>query len=440
MVSNGIEYYRNKRILLLQGPMGPFFRRLSRDLEQIGAKVFKINFNGGDWLFYPRRSMSFRGKPAEWPAFLENRLTALNIDVVLLFGDCRPVHHAVRTLAACHSIEVGVFEEGYIRPDFITLERTGTNGYSSLSRSPEYYRKTPVPEMPVERPVGNSFRHLVLWTIMYCLASASLRPFFPHYYHHKPFGLKESLPWIRSALRKFLYQAKEKGIEEMLCGERSGEYFLVPLQVHNDYQIHVHSCFDGARTFIEKVVASFGEHAEPDTLLVFKHHPMDRGYFDYSGFLEELARKHRLRDRLLYIHDQHLPSLIRHARGIVVINSTAGMSALHHGRPLKVCGRALYDLPGLTWQEGIDTFWKNAEGFRPDQRLYERFRGHLIARTQLNGSFYKKLCRAGRGAGLVWSRRSCRWSRSGEQATVRNDRMAVYKQTLDISKSIEKAV
>jgi len=439
MVSNGIEYYRDKRILMLQGPMGPFFRRLSRDLEQVGATVFKINFNGGDWLFYPRRSMNFRGKPAEWPAFLENRLTELNIDVVLLFGDCRPVHHAVRTLAACRGIEVGVFEEGYIRPDFITLERTGTNGYSSLSRRPEYYRKTPVPEIPAERPVGNAFRHLVLWTILYCLAGAVLRPLFPHYFHHKPFSVKDGVPWIRSAMRKVLFRMKEKGIEEMLGGERSGKYFLVPLQVHSDYQIHVHSRFDGVKTFIEEVVESFSGHAEPDTLLVIKHHPMDRGDHDYSGFLGELARKHGLRDRLLYIHDQHLPTLLKHARGVVVINSTVGMSALHHGRPLKVCGTALYDLADLTWQEGIDTFWKNAKRFSPDRRLYERFRGHLIARTQLNGSFYKKLQKSGPGAGLVWSSRSCRWRQSGPVA-VKNDRLAVYKPTLDIGRRIEKAV
>ena len=43
----------NRRVLLLQGPIGPFFRNLGDDLIQAGATVHKINFNGGDWLFYP---------------------------------------------------------------------------------------------------------------------------------------------------------------------------------------------------------------------------------------------------------------------------------------------------------------------------------------------------------------------------------------------------
>lgn len=441
MVRNGIEYYRNKRILMLQGPMGPFFRRFARDLERVGAEVFKINFNGGDWIFYPRRSMIFRGRPAEWPTYLENTLKNLKIDVVLLFGDCRPVHHAVRTLAACHAVEVGVFEEGYIRPDFVTLERSGTNGYSSLSRNPEYYRKTPAPDIPDTHPVGNAFRFLVLWTIIYCLAGAVLRPFFPHYVHHKPFGVKDGLPWIRSAVRKFLYRMKEKGIEEMLCKEQSGNYFLIPLQVHNDSQIQVHSRFDAVGAFIGEVVESFSRHGDPGALLVVKHHPMDRGCYDYSPIVGELARKHGLGGRLLYIHDQHLPTLIRHAQGVVVVNSTTGMSALHHGTPLKVCGTALYDIPGLTWQGHLDTFWRNAALHRADRDLYERFRAFLIARTQINGSFYKKLHETGSFSGLIWGRGEERQQpqplRTGDG---RAARPVTYKPTFNIGTTFEKSV
>ena len=50
MLLNHIPNYR--RVLLLQGPIGPFFRRLARFLEQHGTDVFKINFNAGDALFY----------------------------------------------------------------------------------------------------------------------------------------------------------------------------------------------------------------------------------------------------------------------------------------------------------------------------------------------------------------------------------------------------
>ncbi len=48
--------FTGKRVLLLQGPVGPFFWNLSKDLQKRGADVFKFNFNAGDALFYPADS------------------------------------------------------------------------------------------------------------------------------------------------------------------------------------------------------------------------------------------------------------------------------------------------------------------------------------------------------------------------------------------------
>ena len=42
--------FRVKRPLLLQGPMGTFFRRFASELRAGGAVVKKINFNAGDSL------------------------------------------------------------------------------------------------------------------------------------------------------------------------------------------------------------------------------------------------------------------------------------------------------------------------------------------------------------------------------------------------------
>ena len=58
-------------ILLLQGPVGPFFRYFASDLQQEGCKVFKVNFNGGDWLFYPTKAVNYNSSFSEWPDFLE---------------------------------------------------------------------------------------------------------------------------------------------------------------------------------------------------------------------------------------------------------------------------------------------------------------------------------------------------------------------------------
>ena len=373
-----------------------------RDLERAGAYVDKIDFNGGDWLFSPKGSIQFRGDLAAWPAFLGTVLTERQIDTVLLFGDCRPVHRVAHRVAHERGLTIGVFEEGYIRPDYVTLELFGVNGHSKIPRSPQVYLNQPRYDVPETVAVKNSLWYAVMWSMMYYEASILLRPFYPHYKHHRPLNFNESWPWLRSMWRKYLYQFQEKGVQDELIEKLTGRYFLVPLQVHNDAQLHVHSTFTSVESFITEVMSSFAKHAPQDTHLVIKQHPLDRGYNNHRAFISRLAVQYHIEDRVRYIHDQHLPTLLENARGVVVINSTVGLSALHHGTPTKVCGDAIYDMKGLTFQGKLHSFWKQSEGTVVDADLYVKFRCYLIENTQLNGNFYRRLDLANSEAGLMW--------------------------------------
>lgn len=401
MIAEGINAFRNKRVLLLQGPLGPFFRRLARDLEGVGAEVFKVNFNGGDWLFYPSKAINYRGGIEDWPEFLERLLTELRIDVVFLFGDCRPVHKVAYEIATRLGVEIGVFEEGYFRPDYITLERHGVNGHSQIPRNPGFYFNVTPVKNEFER-IGNTFWHAVLWAILYYFAGSILWPCFHRYRHHRPLSFSEVWPWVKSIWRKGCYAIKEYGISERLKGPLAKKFFLVPLQVHYDAQIHIHSKFNSVHEFISEVIASFAAHAPDDTVLVLKHHPMDRGYIDYSSSIRNFVQKYGLESRCFYIHDQNLPALLKKTRGVVVINSTVGLSAVHHGAPVKVCGIAIYDIKGLTYQGSLDRFWNESGLFAPNRRLYDRYRSFLIRQTQLNGSFYKRLPLNEMHSGIRW--------------------------------------
>ncbi len=402
MSQGWFESFAGRRVLLLQGPMGSFFRRLSQDLSLAGAQVFKVNFNGGDWLFYPTGAMNYRAPMSQWPAWLQTRLEDLQIDLILLFGDCRPVHQAALRVARKLGIEVGVFEEGYIRPNFVTLERLGVNGHSTLPRTSAHYAAKDSGPPAAEHPVGHTFSAMAWQAVSYGLAAWLGRIAFRHYTHHRPIGVQEALRWVRSGWRKAWYGWHERGHLDILRIQADHRYFLVPLQVFNDSQVQVHAQFRDVAQFIEHVVRSFAQHAPADTLLVLKHHPMDRGHVDYTRLIRALAQTHQVLRRVVYLHDQHLPTLLRHARGVVVINSTAGMAALHHGVPTLACGSAVYDLPDLTYQGSLDDFWIAAPYAAPDPVLYRQFRGYLIESTQLNGSFYRPLGVAETRSGLVW--------------------------------------
>jgi len=392
----------HQNILLLQGPVGPFFRYLAHDLRNAGANVFKINFNGGDALFYPFGCVNYKGSPSQWPEFLRDFIKEKSIDLILLFGDCRPLHQRAHAVAEQCKIEIGVFEEGYIRPDYVTLEQFGVNGNSKLKVKAREWDEIQQSKTPKAVKVPMPFRHAMVWAMLYNSAGTLMRPYFRNYSHHRDMHIFDGILWLKSFWRKWGYKMQERCQLRKLTTELSKRFFLVPLQVGNDAQIHAHSHLRSNRDFIKKTLKSFASHAPKDTLLVIKQHPLERGYSQHGPFIEKWASALGLQDRVIYIHDQHLPTLLNHALGVVVINSTVGLSALHHQCPLFTLGNAIYGMKGLTFQGELDDFWRNSK--KPDMLLYKKFISHLKRKTQINGSFYRRLPQSPFYSGLMWDR------------------------------------
>ncbi|MDN5870456.1 MAG: capsular biosynthesis protein [Nitrococcus sp.] len=323
------------------------------------------------------------------------------IDRVFLFGDCRTYHRRAMKIARELGVAVFVFEEGYVRPDYVTLEPGGVNGHSALSREPSDYATPGLVQQDVPQPAGGVFWRIARYAVRYYLAAWWLRRAFPHYEHHRPLNpFSEGLCWVRSAVRKLYYSCADYPRARRLCETRYGGYYLVPLQMHCDAQVSHHSRYASIEEFIAEVIDSFAQHAPAGTELVFKHHPMDRGYHDYARLIADLAGQHRVGGRVFYLHEGHLPTLLYGACGTVTINSTVGLSSICHRTPVKVMGYAVYDIPGLTCEKSLDGFWQ-APG-EVDHGLYRRFRQHLVDNVLGNGSFYRRV-RDDRGAtGIEW--------------------------------------
>jgi capsule polysaccharide modification protein KpsS len=362
-----------------------------------------LNFHAGDAFFFSGPgAIAFRGRAEQLPEWLERLIGEREIQAVYLFGDGRPYHRVAIEIATRRALPVYVFEEGYLRPDWITLERGGVNGYSSMPRDPRFFREFARDRKPPEghQHVGRTFGIGALYATLLALAATLAFFRYPHYRHHRSINCwLQMCLWVRGAFRKYWYRLRERGqLGELANGLRE-TYFLVALQVYCDYQI-VHSRFETIEQFIEEVMRSFAAHAPRDCALVFKHHPMDRAYRDYTALLKQLTKRHGLHGRVIYLHDQHLPTLLRHARGAVMINSTVGLQAISYGRPVKVLGDAVYDMPGLTYQGPLEQFWQ--EVGTVDEELYKAFRTYLLCTNQANGSFAKRLPGVRSCTGIRW--------------------------------------
>jgi capsule polysaccharide modification protein KpsS len=293
-----------------------------------------------------------------------------------------------RAVAQELGVGVFVFEEGYLRPNYVTVERRGVNALSRLPRSASFYSEQTLPRPPAPQPTTQDIRRTALIAAAYGIAAVALRPCYPHQTHHRSLNpVTEPLRWARSYLRYLHYRVSEHGLHARLTSpDLSKRWFLVPLQVQSDSQVTHHSPYAGIEAFIRDVMASFAAHAPDDIGLVIKHHPMDRAYSDYRRLIRQEARRLKIGHRVVYLHDQHLPTLLDHTRGVITINSTVGLQALHHGAPVITLGESVYSVPGLVYDGPLATFWQ-APG-QVNQTLYQRFRHHLVAHTQLNASFY----------------------------------------------------
>ena len=394
----------SKTLFLLQGPVGPFFKHLSRAASAAGFNPVKINFNGADWFFsrkVPR--INFTGDPDTWAAWFEHLTDFCKPAGIVVMGDVRPLHRAAIEIARARNIPVFCFEEGYIRPDFVTLEEGGVNAFSpvrsfinDLARREEFLATAPVVSGEHKVFGGNPFLNMAGFAILYFWAMSLGRPFYRKYRHHRQRPLvTEFFLWTRALTLKISRFWGNRKTNRHLIEKFDKRFFVVALQVSDDVQLTVHGRGWSNERTISLTIASFAQFADPADRLVIKGHPQDRGHTLHRSYVRRVAEIAGCEGRVDYVDDGSIGHLLSHSKGLLTINSTAGVSALFHGVPLMAFGDGLYSDPDLVTfadsAEALDRFWCEA---RPaDPTLVAAFLGHIRHGSLVNGSFYQPSAR-----------------------------------------------
>ncbi len=379
----------DRAFLFLQGMATRFFENLGAALAARGHAVHRVNFNGGDRAFWRRPgAIDFGGHEHEWPEFLDRLIGDKAISDLILFGDCRPLHRAAIRVAETRAVRVHVVEEGYMRPDWITFEEGGVNGYSALPRNPDWYREKArdLPQPSTPPAVPGSFRRRAFEDVLYNLSSMAGVWRFPHYATHRPYHqVIEYAGWLRRLA--LMRRAKRRAMAaiETLAGD---PIFFFPLQLDCDYQMRVHSPFRAMHLAIERVLTSFARHAPSTSRLVVKLHPLDSGLIDWAGMIGHIAAAEMVAERVTVLDGGQLARVLECSRAVITVNSTVGTEALARGLPVITLGKAVYDMPGLTFQGELDDFWCGATP--PDAALFDAFRRVLIDRCVIPGSFFNE--------------------------------------------------
>lgn len=382
----------DRHFVFLQGMPSSFFRRVGEALSKRGCRVTRINFCVGDWLFWSgHQTLSYRANSVDWPAFIDDFFGTRGVTDLVLLGEQRRYHKEAVALAQARGIRVVANDFGYLRPDWITLERDGMGGNSRFPRVAEeiFRRNAAVPAVDLSQRFHDSAAAMARADLAYNFANLLLGIFYPHYRrtdcrpHTVIYTLASAWHLLLGKLRQ---AASQRKVADLVRSK--ARYFVLPLQLDHDFQIVAYSPFSGMEEVIRLVMTSFSRCADKEARLLVKVHPWDTGLVDWGKAVRRLAESLSIPDRVDYLHGASLDELARHAQGMVTVNSTSGLHALQVNCPVKVLGQAVYDVKGLTHQGDLDTFWRAAQ--RPDRNLLGAFVNLMAATIQIRGVFFSE--------------------------------------------------
>ena len=371
-------------ILFLQGPPSVFWRELADEFERQGARTHRVNFSLGDQVFWRKRgAINYRRGFKAWPAFLEALIVRERITDILYYADQLPYHRAAAEIGARLGVRCHAVEHGYLRPDWLTLERDGMGRFSHFPTDPvqvaKIAAKTEAPDLDVR--FQHTFGQEAFNEVTYNLLAYFGRPFFPLYKDDRYYSaIMDYLPWV---VRAF-FPTTRLHSEEL--AEGLSPSYLVALQIQSDYQIRANSRYRHLAEMLEEVIASFARCAAPNAHLLIKQHPLDNGIERWGKRVRTIATKHGIADRVKFFEQGNLNAILKHAEGVVVVNSTVGVHSLRALKPTIVLGGAIYDIPGLTHQGSLDEFWVNPSPV--NQTLVNQFVRAIAATIQVKGNFY----------------------------------------------------
>ncbi len=376
-----------QNILFISAPFGPFFRKAAQRLSESGHSVWRIVWEGGDLLETPHRHrVTFRGHPSGEEAFIRQVLLQKHITTVITYNDTGRRNQLAIKLARELALNRYVLENGYLRPHWVTLDREGVNGYSKLPKDPAFYNSVPrdsaeIVTFPVRMRdhVKSTMKHFAA-----AIALSPLLPFDSRYYGDSLW--RQARHYAKEYLWRITHDEREKAAEIARKRFERAKVFAVLLQKPGDAQLRVHSPYCRNRPFLTEVCKSFAAYAPANAILAVKQHPYDYGVERLPRFFQALVSKLGIEHRVYYFRKTSIDILLESADALITVNSTGGLTAVMRGLPVICCGSAIFDMPGLTFQNGLDRFWRDAAP--PSRPATDAFTNYLLTHSQLNGGFH----------------------------------------------------
>ena len=280
---------------------------------------------------------------------LDKYIEDKGIDTVIVYTGSSMIEQLLLYLVKEKSLETIFIEEGYFRPDTVTVDLKGINYNSSIPREVDFYKNYNLKEetadkfsidknvkkmKKIKRKVVNYFGMYLGYLDEHKVNSLS--GYIKQEYYLDRFR--------RSKTEKFDY---------------SEEYIFIPFQVHSDTQILFHSPkINDMEELVEvcmKGIREYNRVTGRNLKAVFKEHPKDIGLISYK----EMYKKYEKDSDIIFLKKADMNKLIDNSQMVITINSTVGIESLIKNKKVIVLGNAFYDLEGITFNCKNPVFLSN---------------------------------------------------------------------------------
>lgn len=361
-----ITYEMNFRALYLEPPYSRFFYHLNQVLAPAFYRV--LVFDMGNMIYFPTwRSVLVKNrlklfspsddifekvlsipsllnskirKPnpieatemAQYYMFLKTYLVDNQITHCFCYNDLRWQHAIAKYVCREVGVEIVFFEEGLFRPDTITFDKLGLNGYAVDSVKPLLRSATDnyVWDLKPMRPslIQDSLKNLQFGLF---LVLSKIGTFFRinTLTRNKKFNFKD---YMSLAIARLTAKIRSDKFSDL-----PAQYIFIPLQVSTDTQTVIHSDFKSTQEVIRVVEEAF--YSIPTlqrsaVSLVFKPHPMavnEKYTFDARSVVTKAPVSH----------------LIEKCMFVITVNSTATIEAIQTRRRAILLGRSIFSLVSM---------------------------------------------------------------------------------------------
>ncbi|MFT7106847.1 MAG: capsular polysaccharide export protein [Yoonia sp.] len=255
-------------------------------------------------------------------------MRARRVTDIVLYGDTRPLHAEAVKQAKAAGLRVHVFEEGYLRPYWVTYEHDGNNGHSQLMKMSVTDMKNRLAVSMIDMPTPPAQWGYMRQHIFY----GALYHWFVMFWNgrYPSFRTDRALPVRRDALlytKRLLlmpFQALERMWTARAIKAGGYSYHIALLQLEHDASFQAHSPFKDMDALISMIIDGFAKGAPIHRHLIFKVHPLENGKSPLRKMIPDKARAHGIDEREHYLRGGKLAQVLDEARSAVTVNLTAG--------------------------------------------------------------------------------------------------------------------